>query len=295
MKKICKIFVLLLACMSLCACFKRDDLEDITIYTTVYPIEYLTQVLYGTNSEVLSIYPDGANVKEQKLTEKQIKEYSKAPIFIYNGLSDEKEIARNFRNENKDLRIIDVSYGLKYVHGVEELWLSPNNYLMLATTIKDNLKDFISSKYIKEEIDNNYAPFLESISLMDAELRDIAFSAKEKGTNKILVSHNVFRYLEDYGFEVISLEDKENQTQIAKDSIKNEFKNKTYDTIIIRDDEEPSEFIKELQTTYKAKTTSYHMMSTLTDDQRKNKTDYINLMKENIENIKNIVLGSQKA
>ena len=48
-----------------------------------------------------------------------------------------KTIAKNLINKNKNLLIIDVSNGLSYKNGVKELWMSPNNYLMLAKNIKD--------------------------------------------------------------------------------------------------------------------------------------------------------------
>ena len=48
-------------------------------------------------------------------------------------------------------KFIDVSYGLNYTHGMEELWMSPNNYLMLAKNIKDNLIEYLKSKYIIQE------------------------------------------------------------------------------------------------------------------------------------------------
>ena len=35
-----------------------NDLENATIYTTVYPISYLTEQLYGSHSTTSSIYPD---------------------------------------------------------------------------------------------------------------------------------------------------------------------------------------------------------------------------------------------
>ena len=40
-------------------------------------------------------------------------------------------------NKNKNMLIIDVSYGLNYDYGIEELWLSPNNFLMLGKNIKE--------------------------------------------------------------------------------------------------------------------------------------------------------------
>ena len=81
-------------------CFKKDDLEDITIYTSVYPIEYIVDTLYGKNSNVKSIYPDGVDVSKYSLTDKQIKDYSKGNMFIFNGLSDEKDYVTYMFNYN---------------------------------------------------------------------------------------------------------------------------------------------------------------------------------------------------
>ena len=48
-KKILLLTGLTLFVLACSGCFKRDDLEDVTIYTSVYPIEYLTDRLYGYN------------------------------------------------------------------------------------------------------------------------------------------------------------------------------------------------------------------------------------------------------
>lgn len=71
MRKICSIFVLFVLVFSLTGCLKRDNMEDITIYTTNYPTEYITKRLYDEFSDVLSIYPDGVNINTYKLTNKQ--------------------------------------------------------------------------------------------------------------------------------------------------------------------------------------------------------------------------------
>ena len=93
------------------------------IYTTVYPIEFLADTLYGENVEISSIFPDGSNPTDYKLTNKQLNDYSLGSIFIYNGLTDEKDIAQKLINKNNKLKIIDVSYGLTLENGAEELWL----------------------------------------------------------------------------------------------------------------------------------------------------------------------------
>ena len=90
-----KIILLLLSILCLTGCFKRDTMEGINIYTTIYPITYVTEQLYGNYSNINSIYPNGVNVQLEDcencsnytLTEKQLSDYSNGSLFIFSGLS----------------------------------------------------------------------------------------------------------------------------------------------------------------------------------------------------------------
>jgi len=294
MKKTLSILVLLLTLFSSTGCLKKDDLDGAKIYTTVYPITYIVETLYGENSQISSIYPNGSDVTNYKLNNKQIDEYSKANIFVYNGLSQEKEIAKNFLNKNKDLKILDVAYGLKYKNGIEELWLSPANYLMLASTTKNNLIDIIENKYLVETIEKNYNVLEEQLSIMDAELRTIA-SSSNKNSNELIVSSNVFKFLENYGFKVISLEDEENLSTNNLATIKGNFKSKKYTSIFVRSDEEKSDLVKDLIDNYDVKVIEVNTMNTLTDENVNNKETYFSIMENFLENIRNVTLGWWKS
>ena len=58
MKKI-KLLLLLLGVFILSGCnITKDSMEDIEIYSTIYPIKYLFTSLYGVHAEGNSIYPD---------------------------------------------------------------------------------------------------------------------------------------------------------------------------------------------------------------------------------------------
>ena len=290
MKKIFCVSVLIFVLLFCNGCLKRDDLEDATIYTTIYPIEFLTDTLYGYNSTIKNIYPDGVNVEEYSLTSKQINDYSKGEIFVYNGLSTEKEIARSFININKNLKIIDVSYGLKYTYGVEELWLSPNNYLMLATTIKNNLQSFMTSKYIKEEIENNYINDLEDkLSTMDAELRSLGSIASDAKRNTLVVSSNLFNFLANYGFNIINLSDEDSLSKNAINTLKNNFKTETYKYIFVKPDEEISELIEEL-VAEGAQIIKFNLLTNLSDEERKSGENYFTIMNANIDYIKSATI-----
>ena len=171
-------------------CFKKDDLEDITIYTSVYPIEYIVDTLYGKNSNVKSIYPDGVDVSKYSLTDKQIKDYSKGNMFIFNGLSDEKDYVTSMFNYNKDLMIIDTTATMEYNNHVEELWLDPSNFLMMSLNVKNGLSEYITNQYLKTEIDNNYNKLKLEISNIDAKIKLLNENSSKK---TIVVDNSSFK------------------------------------------------------------------------------------------------------
>lgn len=285
MNLIKKGFLLILAIFLTTGCsLTKDSLEDATIYTTVYPIGYLTEFLYSDYAEVDSIYPNGADVSNYELTEKQLREYAKSDLFIYNGLGNEKNIAKDMININDNLLIIDVSNGLNYTYGIEELWMSPNNYLMLAKNIKDYLIEYLESTTIIDYVKGKYDELAEILSLKDADLRAIGKEARENGTNTLIVSNDVFKYLENYGFEVISLDEK-TVTESTLNSVRDEFDEGTYDTIIVLDDNY-TDSINSIIEDYEANTIDVSSMASFVEGS----SDYITVMQQFIDDLRNLSL-----
>lgn len=289
MNLIKKGFLLILAIFLTTGCsLTKDSLEDATIYTTVYPIEYLTEFLYSDYAEVDSIYPNGADVSNYELTEKQLREYAKSDLFIYNGLGNEKNIAKDMININDNLLIIDVSNGLNYTYGIEELWMSPNNYLMLAKNIKDYLIEYLESTTIIDYVESKYDELAEILSLKDADLRAIGKEARENGTNTLIVSNDVFKYLENYGFEVISLDEK-TVTESTLNSVRDEFDEGTYDTIIVLDNNY-TDSINSIIEDYEANTIDVSSMASFVEGS----SDYITVMQQFIDDLRNLSLTDVK-
>lgn len=280
-----KIFLLSLSCILVSGCsLTKDNLQDATIYTTVYPIEYLTEFLYSDYATIESIYPNGADITTYELTEKQLKEYAKGDLFIYNGLGNEKNIAKDLININDNLLIIDVANGLNYSNGIEELWMSPNNYLMLAKNIKDYLIEYLNSTTIIDYVEQKYDELAEILSIKDADLRAIGKEAQESGNNTLIVSNNVFKYLENYGFEIISL-DEETLTESTLNSIREEFAEGNYDTIIILDNNY-TENINSIIEEYDANTINVKSMKSFEEGSN----DYLTIMQQFIDDIRNLSL-----
>lgn len=287
MNKIIKLLSLICIMLCLSGCFKEDELSNDNVYTTIYPIKYLTDTLYGEAKTISSIYPNGANVSKYELTKKQKETYSKGALFVYNGITSEKSLAKEFLNNNKKILLIDASYGLRYDNDIEELWLSPNNFLMLAKNIKTNLIEYTTSKVTKESIEKKFNQLEETLSYMDADLRSIASLASEEGNAIIITSSSKLNFLKKYGFEVIDL----SSDTINESSIKSSFKNKTYQDIYLCNNDSKNDLITDLEANYGANIINVNTMETLTDSEVANNDNYETIMTKFIDNIRNTTLS----
>ena len=135
----------------------------------------------------------------------------------------------------------------------------------------------------KKKIDDNYETLKLNLSLIDAELKSVANNANNK---TIVVSDDVFKYLEKYGFTVISLEENENLTDKVISDVRKLISNKSINYIFIKDNEEENNTIKTLKNTYNIQTISLNSLATLSASDRKDKKDYISIMMDNINSIK---------
>ncbi len=284
MKRIIKVCSLFLFIVLLSGCFKRDNFEGIDISTTVYPIEYITDRLYGKNSTITSIYPSGVKVSEYKLSEKQVKDYSKTNLFIFDGISSEKNYVSEFFKHNKSLKIIDATSSMEAENGNEALWLDPSNFLMMAQNIRYGLSQYIDNHYLKNEIDDNYSKLKEEISRLDASIYEISDNASFK---TLVVSSDLFKFLEKYDLNVISLEENENLTEKTIADVVNLINDGKIQYIILKKDEEMNDTIKKIVNETNVEVVYYHMLSNLTGEERNAKKDYISIMSDNIDILRN--------
>ena len=201
---------------------KKDSMEDIDIYTTIYPIKYLISSLYGDNSTIYSIYPSGVNPNDFELSEKKLEEYSKTDLFVFNSLDHDRDYAVNMINKNKNLKVIDVSLGMTYINDIAELWLNPYNYLMMAQNTKNGLLEYITNPYLisnddKTGIEDKYEELKYNLSRLDADMKEDISLAKYK---TIVVDNDMFKFLEKYNLTVISLEENDNLTETTINEVK---------------------------------------------------------------------------
>ena len=284
MKRIVNIFILTILVFSLTGCLKRDTMEDITIYTTNYPTEYITNRLYGEYSTINSIYPDGVNINNYKLTEKQTQDYSSADLFIFNGLSNEKDYVEPMRKINKDLKIIDTTLYMENNNSIEELWLDPSNFLMMAQNIKSGFNEYIDSYYLNTQIEEKYEELKVEASNLDAKIKEVISNGN---STTIIASSNLFKYLEKYGVTVYSLDESNSDVNAIYNQAVNMINNGEIKYIFTIANEDSNSIVKKLTQNTKVETQEWNTISNLTEAQRTNNEDYFTIMNSNLELLKN--------
>lgn len=289
MKKNIKIFLILILTITLCTgcknsfTFNKDEMDNIKVYTSLYPIEYVTNKLYKNNADITGIYPAGINPYEYKLTKKQISDISNSDLVIYNGLTNEKELVVDMINKNKDLKIIDATARIEYSYDIDEIWINPSNVLTIAQNIKKGLNEYIDSTYLKMEIDDNYRNLNLEISKLDANIKEDIQNATYK---TIVASTDNFKVLEKYGLKVYSLDEKsitdKDYNEIVKLISSNQIK-----YIYSSENSKNNKYILKLKKAYPSLSIlNINTLNNISDEDKSNNKDYITIMNDNRDLLK---------
>ena len=284
-KRIILILIMTLTLLSGCKLnIDTDSMKDIKVYTTIYPIRYLIDSLYGTNSTIYSIYPSGVEPKDFQISDKKLEEYSQADLFVFNSLDKERDYAVKMINKNKKLKIIDVSMGMTYDNDIAELWLNPYNYLMMAQNTKNGLLEYISNPYLitNDEgtgVEDKYETLKYDLSRLDADIKEtISLSSYDT----IAVDNDVFNFLSKYNLNVISLEEDDKLTDIKINEVKkliNEGKIK----YIYSSKTETNNTCKKLIEDYGVELVTFNTMETVDGGITNSNENYVTVMNNNLE------------
>lgn len=281
MKK--KLIILLCTCIiMLSGCNLNEDFSDKYIYTTFYPIEYATQMLYENESKISSVYPDEAT-SDYEVTDKKKKIYSTGEMFVYSGIANEAYLARDLLNANSNLKLIDATKGMDNSLNITNIWLDPSNYLMLCSNIKSSLIEYNDNVYTKEKIEENYKKLNEKVSEIDVKLYDIG---KNGNYNTILTTNDVFNYLTKYNINVISIDKNNESIDKSYAEATKLIKSKDIEYIYVLENEELTEEQEKYISSNSLTKIVINDMFTLSDEERKDEKDYIILMDEIIDNYK---------
>ena len=280
-KKLGKIAFLGVAIMLSATGCKSDDMEDIEIYATNYPNEYIIERLYGDHAKISNIYPDGVDVNDYDFTNKQKRDFASKDLFIYTGLVErERELTVDLLDYNNDLRIIDSSYVLDNDYNMEEVWLDPSFMLMMSQNVRIGLDEYIENNYLKDEIDENYEDLKVDISELDANIRLTVENAPYK---TIVATDTNYKFLEKYGVTVYILNDDTSEKDLV--TINDLIEEGSITKIFSYEDVETTTNVQNLINTYpnNLEIINSNRITVLTESERETNAGCITLMNQNLD------------
>lgn len=319
MKKILVLFsifaVLLAACSANDSPTSNNQPTDnqLSVYTTVYPLQYFTERIGGEFVQVSSIYPVGANEHTFEPTQKDMMALADADLFFYIGLGLEGFVENAQKTMSKeDVKFIataenvtedqlNISTGHQHEgeesdedHGHDEIdedhghheidahvWLSPIISQELARSIKDEL---VAALPEKEAVFNeNYETLIGDLNELNNELESKAATTSKK---TFFVSHAAFGYLAGhYGLTQVPVAGLNSQSEPSQKELTAIVDLAKQENIhyIFFEQNVSSNLTKIIQRELGAETLILHNLSVLTKEDVANNENYFTLMRKNMD------------
>jgi len=306
MKK-CLIILLLFSAIIFIGC-DNDD-EEVDIYTTIYPVEFLVKEIVKDRLSVKSIYPRGKDVHDFESSPKDLIKMSKAKLIFHIGLGLEVFIERAKTSTLKDVPIVPLSHNILVVllnstdlvemmHGdvTEEnvfydphIWLDPNKMIIMVDTVLEHVIEKFAST--PEDIDfftTNANTLKTELTLIDMEFKD-TLNNPNIANKTIMVDHDAYAYWTiRYGIDRIKLRNDNESSDVVPQEIKQKIalaKELGIKYIVVSKNEMESsivnQYLSELELTESAKVCLHHL-GTITSEEEKNGFNYFSIMRENI-------------
>jgi zinc transport system substrate-binding protein len=289
---------------------QKNNKDTLTIYTTVFPLQYFAARIAGEHAEVHTIYPPGADEHSFEPSQKDMIALAESDLFFYIGLGLEGFVNKAKSTlENENVQMIAAARNIHpensqesgheeheeheeqeenedaHNHGDVDphVWLDPIYAKELAKSIKDALSK--QKPDLSTEFDQNYNVLIGELDKLDQNFKETASNAK---LNKIIVSHAAFGYWESrYGIEQISIAGMSTSSEPTQKDMEKIIAtiNKYNIHYILVEQNVTSKLAETIAAETDAELLKVHNLSTLTDKDIKNKETYFTLMEQNLKTL----------
>ena len=280
--------------------------EKITIYTTVYPLQYFAERIGTDHVEVQSVYPAGADEHTFDPTQKDMMALADADLFFYIGMGLEgfvENAEKTMKNENVKMiatteaipeELLDEGHEderedeehEEHDHsGVDpHVWISPKLSVELASSIKDAL--IVSKPESKVEFEKNFEQLKLELEELDSKFKEMSLNAS---TKTFFVSHASFGYIANsYGLEQIAIAGLNSQSEPSQKQLAEIVKEAKKHNVqyVLFEQNVSSKLTDVVRKEIGAESLMLHNLGVLTDDDVNNNETYFTLMNKNIETLK---------
>ncbi|WP_335491215.1 metal ABC transporter solute-binding protein, Zn/Mn family, partial [Neobacillus niacini] len=280
----------------------ENQKNQLSIYTTVFPLQYFTERIGDKFVRVNTVYPPGADEHTFEPSQKDMIKLADSDLFFYIGLGLEGFVEKAKESlKNEKVTLIPTAENL-ILNPVEDhdndadheddghgdfnphVWLDPIYSKEMAAVIRDSLVEKMPEN--KEAFDQNYQQLAKELDELDFKFESMVQTAKNKN---ILVTHAAFSYWEQrYGIK---------ENSISGLSTTNEPTQRDLEKIISLADKEGIQYIlfeqnvqsklaEIVQKEIGARALPLHNLGILTKENIKDKETYFTLMNQNLETLK---------
>lgn len=304
--------------------------DKLTVFTTVYPLQFFTQQIGGDAVKVETIYPPGADEHTFDPTQQDMMKLADADLFIYVGLGLEGFVEKTKESlKNEKVTFLAAGDGIQFeANGTENTAAGTEHaadetqgnseehdnagtpaaeehahangdidpHVWLDPVYAAQMAEMIKDELIKQMPDKedqfikNYNTLTLKLSQINDKFIGISKDAKDK---KILVSHAAFGYWEKrYGIEQISISGLSTSNEPSQKDLAEVIDTAKEEHVkyIFFEQNVSSKLTETVQKEIGAKALVLHNLSTLTDKDLKNNEDYYTLMQHNIDVLKKALL-----
>ncbi|MFP5114624.1 metal ABC transporter solute-binding protein, Zn/Mn family [Bacillaceae bacterium C204] len=309
MKKI----ILILSCLLplsllLAACSNgkeqvQKNKDQLTIYTTVFPLQYFTSQIGGKYVNVQTIYPPGADEHTFEPSQKDMMNLADSDLFFYIGLGLEGFVEKSKETlKNEHVKLVPTAEKIDLPrltdshdedeedhHDTHEdvnphVWLDPIYSKEMAAVIRDALNKQMPEH--KEVFNANFQKLALQLDELNTKYKQTIENAKHK---KIIVTHAAFGYWEKrYGIEQISISGLSTANEPTQKELEKIMSVAEHEGIhyMLFEQNVHSKLGKIVQKEIGAKELPIHNLAILSKDNIKNKETYFSLMNQNLESLK---------
>lgn len=324
MKKKIHLFLSMLFVLFLVACNSEDVQETeqgskesgkLTIFTTIYPLQYFTERIGADIVTIKNIVPPGVDAHSVEVDLKTMADLAESDAFIHTGTGLESYADSVVDSvKEKEVLILNATENVSFIdsnelethseenheeHGQEieeshdehaeeldidpHVWLDPERSIIMAENIMNALVKLQPEN--KEKFEANFADLKSDLEELDKEFENMVNQSK---TKTFIVSHSAYGYWEDaYGLKQIGIsglsptnEPSQKQLVDVIELVKeNNLKYIFFEPNLTN---KISEIVKNETGT---ETLNLHNLEAITDENIENKEDYFDLMKENIQGL----------
>ena len=291
--------------------------QQLTVYTTVYPLQYFTESIGGNVVQVETVYPPGSDEHTFDPSQKDMMKLADSDLFIYVGLGLEGFVEKAKSTlENEKVTLLaagenihleeggstnkaedhaqDETHAAEDAHANEDehnhgdidphVWLDPIYAKELAESIKDALIKQMPEN--EEQFIQNYEVLVQKLDSLNNDFTEVISQAKQP---EIIVSHAAYGYWESrYGLKQISisgLSTSNEPSQKELESIVSTAKEHNTDYIFFEQNVS-SKLTEIVQGEIGAKPLTLHNLSVLTTKDIENNRDYFSIMEDNLQALK---------